>query len=487
MTTQKTARLPFLLVVGSLAGLILAPLTINRRADAVRREIVDVCDPARASVTRLQHGLSSGIAATRGFLLTGNSTYASDRRLAVERRTQAFAELTALVARLEPPPPALLSELKTVGETLAESDLRIEDVITRRVSRAEYLQSLPFQERRFQVVIDATERLDELLSAEIVTRRRSIEYLQRLAFLLTTMLAVLALAAALSVAHLGSRYRRTALQMEAAAEERDRLLEAERVARRESEEARREAEGRRTELEEVTASRAALIRGFSHDVRNPLGAAAGHLQLLAKEVAGPLTEKQRNSVNRATGSLNAALKLIEDLLTLAHSEAIEIEKQRVDMRTAVDEMAQAARALADLKHLSVSREFANAATSIETDPARVRQVLANLLSNAVKYTDTGGIVLRVGPRERDGQQWVVVDVEDTGRGIPECEQPLVFDEFQRIQSGRATSGAGIGLAISQRIAHTLGGRITVESEPGRGSVFSLWLPSHNETSTTTLM
>jgi signal transduction histidine kinase len=120
--------------------------------------------------------------------------------------------------------------------------------------------------------------------------------------------------------------------------------------------------------------------------------------------------------------------------------------------------------------------------TIESDATRVRQILANLVANAVKYTERGGITFRVGAHERDGKTWAVVDVADTGPGIPEDEHPMLFDEFQRLGTARRTTGAGIGLAISQRIAEALGGRITVRSSPGHGSVFSLWLPLERDAS-----
>ena len=116
---------------------------------------------------------------------------------------------------------------------------------------------------------------------------------------------------------------------------------------------------------------------------------------------------------------------------------------------------------------------------VVSDPARVRQVLANLLSNAIKYTPAGGRVTVRARTRTDGApapgEWIAAEVVDTGRGIPPEQQRQLFQEFTRFDSASA-EGAGIGLAISQRIAEALGGRITVESQVGAGSTFTLWLP-----------
>jgi signal transduction histidine kinase len=158
---------------------------------------------------------------------------------------------------------------------------------------------------------------------------------------------------AVVVSRFGRRYRMMAEQMEQAADERGRLLEAERVARQESDEARRHAQARKAELERVTASRAALIRGFSHDVKNPLGAAAGDLQMLGQEILGPLNEKQKESVDRASRSVGAAKRLIQDLLDLASVHTIDIERRSFDLRVVVDEISQESVAQAEMKRLTV--------------------------------------------------------------------------------------------------------------------------------------
>lgn len=255
--------------------------------------------------------------------------------------------------------------------------------------------------------------------------------------------------------------------------ERERLLERER-------EARAEAERRREELESVTESRTRLMRGFSHDVKNPLGAADSYAQLLEEGILGELSRKQRESVERIRRSIHASLRLIHDLLELARVEAgqLEVECVPTDVAQAAKEVAEDFRAQAEAAGLDLEVRVPEPLRA-ETDPIRIRQVLGNLLSNAVKYTSEGRVAITAeirgnGEASRPGA-WVAVRVTDTGPGIPEEKREQIFQEFTRLDPD-APHGAGVGLAISRRIARILGGDITVESEEGRGSGFTLWLP-----------
>jgi PAS domain S-box-containing protein len=255
-------------------------------------------------------------------------------------------------------------------------------------------------------------------------------------------------------------------------EERERLLRAE-------QEARAEAERRREELERVTESRTRLMRGFSHDVKNPLGAADGYAQLLEDGVYGELSDRQQDSIGRIRRSIRTALRLIHDLLELAKAEAgqLEIECVATDVAHAAREVAEDFRAQAAAAGLAVDVR-APAELRADTDPTRLRQILANLLSNAVKYAPSGKATLDAEARSNGGPRpggWIAVRVTDTGPGIPEDKREAIFQEFTRLDP-EAQQGAGVGLAISRRIARLMGGDLTVESEVGRGSTFTLWLP-----------
>jgi PAS domain S-box-containing protein len=265
--------------------------------------------------------------------------------------------------------------------------------------------------------------------------------------------------------------------------ERARLLEGER-------EARAEAERRREELERVTESRARLIRGFSHDVKNPLGAADGFLQLLEEGLLGHLAQQQTEGVARARNALHGALELIDDILAFARAQTGDIEVTPVptDMAMLARTVAEGYQAQAAAKGLTLATDLPATLPTIESDPDRIRQILGNLLSNAVKYTEHGGILVTATVCEGTAEcgslggppatgRWIAVAVSDTGPGIPRERQHLLFQEFSRLAPKGAARGAGIGLFISQRMARALGGEITLMSEAGKGSTFTLWLPA----------
>lgn len=260
-------------------------------------------------------------------------------------------------------------------------------------------------------------------------------------------------------------------------EERERLLESER-------EARAEADRRRAELERVTESRARLMWGFSHDVRNPLSAADGHCWLLESGRIGQLNAKQCESIQGIRRAIRTSVGLIDDLLELARAESGSFKFQCVetDVGRAAHEVAEDFRAQAMAVGVDVQVRVPKGLQA-ETDPVRLRQILANLLSNAVKYAPQSQVIIDAELRHSGGPQagtWVALTVTDTGPGIAQDKQEMVFQEYTQLDPD-AQSGAGIGLAISRRIAQRLGGDLTVESEVGRGSRFILWMrPSASE-------
>ena len=244
-----------------------------------------------------------------------------------------------------------------------------------------------------------------------------------------------------------------------------------------------DSERRRAELEYVLESRSRLVRGFSHDVKNPIGAADGHAALLEDGTLGALDERQLEGVRRIRSSLRSALSLIDDLVSLERAESGEVEiiAKPTDVRVIANDLGEEYRAQAEAAGLEIEIAPLPALHPIPTDAGRVRQILGNLVSNAVKYTPEGGhITVRVserdsGPHGEEGK-WVAVDIADTGPGIPKEMQEEIFHEFTRLEPGDS-GGAGLGLAISRRLARAMGGDVTVASTPGHGSTFTLWLPA----------
>jgi signal transduction histidine kinase len=242
-----------------------------------------------------------------------------------------------------------------------------------------------------------------------------------------------------------------------------------------------EARGGREALERVMKSRQRLLRGFSHDVKNPLGAADGYAELLSTGIYGELAAGQMEGVKRIRRSIRRALDLIDDLHELARAETghIALRREVVDIGELVRTSADEYRGAAYAAGLSLTLDVAEGLPLVETDGVRVSQIVDNLISNAIKYTITGAVTLRVRRHPaatiRNSPAWVDIDVIDTGRGIAPDNLEQVFEEFSRLGTSDRP-GAGLGLAISKRLAEVLHGEIAVQSELGCGSTFTLRIP-----------
>jgi PAS domain S-box-containing protein len=233
---------------------------------------------------------------------------------------------------------------------------------------------------------------------------------------------------------------------------------------------------------EATEARSRLIRGVTHDVKNPLGAADGYAQLLELELRGTLLPEQAKLVAGVRRGIRGALAIITDLINLSRAEngGLAVNRQPVDLAALASEALDDYRGAAETAGHVLACD-GTACVPLSTDPVRVREVLGNLLSNAIKYTPAPGhITVRTeripeGGGPRPGE-WAVAHVCDDGPGIPLSERESVFSEFHRLHTAEQATGHGLGLAISRLIARLLGGDLTVSGEPGTGAVFSLWLP-----------
>jgi signal transduction histidine kinase len=242
-----------------------------------------------------------------------------------------------------------------------------------------------------------------------------------------------------------------------------------------------ETRERREELERLMKSRQRLMRGFSHDVKNPLGAADGYADLLSAGVYGELEEMQKESVKRIRRSIRHALDLIDDLLELARAErgTLAMRSESVDIAELVGRSGDEYRGAAHAVGLPLTVDVAEDIPIVQTDGARVAQIIGNLISNAIKYTPSGSVKLRVRKYPsrvvQDVPSWIDIEVTDTGIGNPADKQGQIFEEFSRLNMSDRP-GAGLGLAISKRLAEALGGQILVTSEVGRGSTFTFRIP-----------
>ena len=260
----------------------------------------------------------------------------------------------------------------------------------------------------------------------------------------------------------------------------------------------KELERLSSELLRVNRMKSEFLANVSHELRTPLNAIVGFVDLLREGVYGELGPRQVKPVERIEASANHLRHLVDQVLDLAKMAAgrLEIHTETIDLRPFVLDVASEIESLVSEKELSLSLVMGAALPRIRTDPTHLRQILVNLLGNAVKYTNEGGIVIRTklvdslpdsGPAPTQSDRgsypatpWIGIQVIDTGIGIAPADQSRIFEEFEQIDAGprgnSAERGTGLGLAISRRLAALIGGLVELESELGKGSTFTLWLP-----------
>ena len=243
-------------------------------------------------------------------------------------------------------------------------------------------------------------------------------------------------------------------------------------------EAKKEVEAARAELEIVSRHKSAFLANMSHELRTPLNAILGFSELLEQQRVGELSDKQRDYLADIRTSGYHLLSLINDVLDLAKVEAgkVELEVGPFDLTQTLTEAIRIVRDRAQEDGIALSVSTDPSIGHIRADERKVRQIVLNLLSNGVKFTPRGGRV-DVSALQRNGE--VEVTVRDTGVGISPDEQGAIFEEFVRAGGGTKKEGTGLGLALAKRFVELHGGRIWVESAPGRGSAFRFTLPARN--------
>ncbi|EMK00992.1 MULTISPECIES: PAS domain S-box protein [unclassified Leptospira] len=249
--------------------------------------------------------------------------------------------------------------------------------------------------------------------------------------------------------------------------------------RKQQEEFRRAAlEEQNERMKETARLKSEFLANMSHELRTPLNGIIGFSELLSDERPGPLNEKQKEYLTDILNSANHLLKLINDVLDLAKVESgkMELFLETFSLSTAIKEVSSIIRPLLRKKKINFSIKVEDPIDFVTLDPQKIKQILYNLLSNAVKFSHEGGNI-RVG-MEAEGEEFIRMRFEDDGIGIGENDLTRIFEEFQQIDSGanRQFQGTGLGLALTKRIVELMHGTIHVESELGKGSVFTIILP-----------
>ncbi len=234
------------------------------------------------------------------------------------------------------------------------------------------------------------------------------------------------------------------------------------------------------EAEEANRMKSIFLSNMSHELRTPLNSIIGLVRLLRDGGDEPLSKKQREYLDIVLRNSQNLLELINDILDLTRIEAgrEEVNHDVVPLREFVEGVAANVRPLAQSKGLDFELEIASdVPKTILSDQRKIKQILTNLLGNAIKFTDSGSVRLSVGLAGKDGEE-VIFEVADTGIGIPEEAKALIFEPFRQVDGSytRRYGGTGLGLSISKKLTELLGGELSVESEEGRGSVFTLKLP-----------
>jgi two-component system sensor histidine kinase EvgS len=287
------------------------------------------------------------------------------------------------------------------------------------------------------------------------------------------------------------------------------------------------------EVRDASRIKSEFLANVSHELRTPLNAIVGFVEMLRDGVYGELGPRQAQPVERIAASANHLRHLVDQVLDIAKMAAgrLEVHPEPIVLRPFVLNIVSELESLINEKGLTLSITVGATLPRVRTDPTHLRQIVVNLVGNAVKYTTIGGIAVRarlIGPispartiapgaptrtadmsppgmkrsrqdvprPEEDGslativalaaraprsdRPWLALQVSDTGIGIAPEDQERIFEEFEQVNAGpRGDSmrrGTGLGLSISRRLARLLGAELTVESEVGRGSTFTLWLP-----------
>ncbi len=244
-----------------------------------------------------------------------------------------------------------------------------------------------------------------------------------------------------------------------------------------------ELERANAELRELDRLKSEFVSTVSHELRTPLNIIIGHAEILQDELFGPLNEHQKRYVDNIVRSARHLLDLVENILDMSKIESgkLELNMQPFDVEEAVQEVHALLAPMAERKEIKVRLRIDPNLRTMVADRLRFKQILYNLMSNAIKFTPNGGRVDVTLERLPDG--WVQLTVRDTGIGIPKDHLETIFERFRQLDSSfsREWEGTGLGLSLTREFVRLHGGKIEVQSEVGKGSIFTVLLPEREPT------
>jgi signal transduction histidine kinase len=232
------------------------------------------------------------------------------------------------------------------------------------------------------------------------------------------------------------------------------------------------------QLADASQHKSQFLANMSHELRTPLNAIIGVTEMLREDAES--LDQDTEPLDRVLGAARHLLTLINDVLDLSKIEAgrMELHLQSFALGPLIDDVVKTIEPLAAKNENRIVVKCDGAIMEMHSDPTRVRQALLNLMSNANKFTNKGTIAIHARQQAENGDDWITIGVADTGIGMTPEQIARLFQEFSQASSATASryGGTGLGLAISKRFCQMMGGDITVESEPARGSTFTIRLP-----------
>lgn len=461
-TRSRVWWLPLAIIAAALVSLLVALYFTSARIQAIRGYVADVLSPGLVRTNHLEAALATEFAA-RSELAEGIGESSAVARAATAARASISRderELDSLVRRAGPEAIAHFSEARASIAAWQREENHFAAEARAATTNVHGATSSASRGRRWEAIEVAQanlQLLEDELNRRSIAQHAQIDQLERFGVIVPAGLVPLALLALGAVAWTA---RRTILLSEAA------------------------AAGQR-DAERAMAAKSALMRGVTHDLKNPLGAARGYADLLADGALGPLPDSHMKMIGRLRSLLTATLDTVNDLVEVSRADSgqLRIERRVCNVAQIVRDCVDDYRATGEAAGLTlafdVDPDAAEMASRVSTDPTRVRQVLGNMLSNAVKYTPRGGSV-RIAVTSSDDEELgrvIVCAVADTGPGIPESLRERVFEEFFRVPATVAIAqGTGVGLAIARRLSRLFGGDLRLSDTRGGGATFSLLLP-----------